>query len=89
VYNIVFYTSGGKNPVREFIEGRNKKEIAKILFCTELLSIKGPALMEPYCKKVKGKIYELRVSFAGNALRFFFCWDSCDAVFVHAVEKKT
>jgi len=87
-YNIIFYSKGGKRPVEDFIADRTKKEIAKIMFCLELLKIKGPALTEPFSKIIEDKIYELRVSFAGNAFRLFYYWDRTDAVFVHAIVKK-
>jgi phage-related protein len=87
-YEIRYYQKGHNNPVDDFIQARTEKERAKIMYYIGVLREKGPALHEPYVKKVSGKIYELRPGFAGSEFRIFFFWSGKTAVLLHAIIKK-
>ncbi|QTQ14613.1 type II toxin-antitoxin system RelE/ParE family toxin [Treponema parvum] len=100
-YEIEFYkTESGKNPVNEFIQSLQKKQIAKILRDITLLQEMGSDLHYPYVDFIKGDRYaglmELRTKQSNNIFRIFYFVVVKDketkeekAVLLHAIQKKT
>jgi len=70
---ILYETRSGKCPAQDFIESLKPKEQQKIVWGLKLLE-DGFPLKEPYFKKIINteSLWELRLTFGGNAFRFFF-----------------
>ena len=100
-YAIEFYTTkSGRNPVKEFIQSLQKKQIAKILRDITLLQEVGRDLHYPYVDFIKGDKYsdlmELRTKQSNTIFRTFYFVVVKDeekkeekAVLLHAIQKKT
>ena len=100
-YAIEFYTTkSGRNPVKEFIQSLQKKQIAKILRDITLLQEMGRDLHYPYVDFIKGDKYsdlmELRTKQSNTIFRTFYFVVVKDeerkeekAVLLHAIQKKT
>ena len=100
-YAIEFYTTeSGRNPVKEFIQSLQKKQIAKILRDITLLQEMGRDLHYPYVDFIKGDKYaglmELRTKQSNTVFRTFYFVVVRDgetkeekAVLLHAIQKKT
>jgi hypothetical protein len=59
----------------EFILGRTEKEQGKTRYYIDLLEKRGPALREPYSKKINSSLYELRPGFGNTEMRIIYFWD--------------
>jgi phage-related protein len=85
-YKVQFYQdSKGRIPVKEFIDSLPVEEQAAIVRKLELLVMFGWTLNEPHVKKVRGKLFELRV----KVYRILF-FTNTDAIIIllHAVLKR-
>lgn len=56
-----YETARGERPVAEFIKTQQPQAIAKIAHLIDLLEIHGSLLGMPHAKRLKPKLYELRV----------------------------
>lgn len=83
-----FQTARGEYPVNEFIETQDKATIAKITSAIDLLESDGPFLKPPYIKKLRDRIYELRVS-GKIAVRIFYTIKDREYYLLHAFKKKS
>jgi phage-related protein len=64
---------GGDIPFDEFMAGLPVKDQARVLRTVELLEQFGPALREPFSKKLTGnELWELRVQCGSNSYRVFY-----------------
>ena len=91
-YKVKFYRNSlnGKEPVREYIDGLDKKNKAKVLKYVEFLRVNRGYLDEPYSKHIKGKVRELRVDLSTNRHRvFYFAFLDKVIILLHAFLKKT
>jgi phage-related protein len=88
---VEFYRdSKGKEPVAEFLNSLPINTRAKIVRLIDLLSKKGVLLKEPYTKKVKGKIREIRVKDKEGAIRvLYFSFTGKKLILLHGIIKKT
>lgn len=83
-----FQTKRGDYPVKDFIENQDKPNQTKIAHLIRLLMDYGPYLKPPYNKKLKDKLYELRV-FGKKAVRIFYTIYNNEYYLLHAFKKKT
>lgn len=90
-YEVQYYVDNkGKAPVREYINGLNLKERAKVLKYIDFLGQNDGKLDEPYSRHIEGKIRELRVDFHRNRHRiFYFTFVGRKIILLHAFLKKT
>jgi phage-related protein len=92
-WRVEFYTvEAGTSPPRDFLASVPAKPQAKLLRTLNLLETHGPALAEPYVKRLSGwpGLLELRTSVGSDAFRLFFFFAAADlAVVVHGIRKKT
>lgn len=90
-YEVQYYVDNrGKAPVREYINGLNLKERAKVLKYIDFLKQNDGKLDEPYSRHIEGKIRELRVDFHRNRHRiFYFTFVGKKIVLLRAFLKKT
>jgi len=89
---IEFYRdSKGKEPVVEFLDSLPINTRAKMVRLIDLLSKKGVLLKEPYTKKVKGKIREIRAKDKEGAVRvlYFSFTGKKFILLLHGLIKKT
>src|SRR5579862_6234695 len=89
--DISFYIGEqGDNPVFEFLNSLNAKEIGKCLAYMHLLAEEGNSLPANYIKHIDGDLWELRPEFGGQEFRFFYFIVLSDTIlFLHAFKKKT
>lgn len=83
-----FQTARGSCPIKEFIKEQDETTYAKILHSILLLENHGPYLKPPYIKKLKNKLYELRIS-GKNAIRIFYTVYNAEYYLLHAFKKKS
>lgn len=84
-----FYaTSGGTEPVREFLHDLPKGARVKCGEYMQRLEWRGFALAASHLKKLSGSIWELRPEYDGIEYRLYFGVVDGEAVYVHAVVKK-
>ena len=90
-YHIVYYVDDkGRESVKDYIHKTSQKEQTKIYYFLEFLRENKGNLDEPYTRHVTGKIRELRVDFAHNRHRIFYCAViGRRIVLLHAFLKKT
>ena len=92
-WRVEFYeVERGTSPPRDFLGGLPPKAQAKLLRVLGLLEKHGPALQEPYVKRLSGwpGLLELRTSVGSDAFRLFFFFADRDlAVVVHGIRKKS
>jgi len=91
LYNVIFYTTErGDSPVDDFLDGLDKKSLAKVAAHLSLLEEQGPHLKRPYADVVRGKIRELRIHQSSNQYRILYFFQVRDqVVLTHAFSKKT
>ncbi len=86
---VVFYeTTGGRSPVRDFLDGLTHRQRAKVLHLLVMLEEAGFQLGPPWLKKLDEALWELRVLADGVQLRILFCQESDDLVLLHGLRKK-
>lgn len=83
-----FHTARGDYPVEDFIKEQNKITYAKILNAIALLRNGGPFLKPPYIKKLRDKLYELRIS-GVVAIRIFYTIKNGEYYLLHVFKKKS
>jgi phage-related protein len=89
MWEVVYYkTANGRIPVREYIDNLNIKEAAKIDFKIKQLERLGFNLGVPYIKKVKGKIWELRIIGKNQYRILYFAATGKQLVLLHGFTKK-
>lgn len=71
--NIVLYqTTDGKCPVKDFLDSLNVKMRAKVLRSIVLLQNNAIFLREPFSKSLGDGIFELRIQLANNITRILY-----------------
>jgi phage-related protein len=83
-----FQTTRGDYPVKDFIEEQDKATFAKVIRSIELLENYGPFMKPPYARKIRNKLYELRVPGKG-AIRIFYTVFAGEYYLLHAFKKKS
>ncbi len=83
-----FQTNRGESPVQEFIKQQDDATYAKILLSIKFLSDNGPFLKPPYIKKLKEKLYELRIS-GKVSIRVFYTIFNNEYYLLHAFKKQS
>lgn len=83
-----FQTTRGDFPVKDFLFVQEKLTQAKMMSYIDLLENSGPFLKPPYCKKLQGKLYELRV-IGKVSVRIFYTIKDSEYYLLHAFHKKT
>ena len=83
-----FQTQRGGYPINEFIEGQDEETVAKITSAIDLLEAGGPFLKPPYIKKLRDKLYEVRVS-GKVAIRIFYTIRGNEYYLLHIFKKKS
>jgi phage-related protein len=91
-FSLEFYeTLDRKQPVREFLDGLDRGTGQKVLAYLKLLRERG-FLPFPYSRNVEGvkKLRELRIEFASNIYRIFYCMASeRRIILLHGFQKKS
>lgn len=90
MFHIHLYRSAaGASPVREFLDGLPEKHAAKVMEAVDRLAQAGPALQRPQVAHVRGKLWELRVSWARLEYRVIYCFmTGGNCILVHGFVKK-
>ena len=88
---IIFYeTLDGNCPVADFLMGLLKKHHAKALRNIELLEEFGQYLQGGFITRIRGKLWELRIRFAGDISRIlYFIPGGNTIILLHGFIKKT
>lgn len=82
--------SKGKEPVADFIDALSNETRVKVFRTIKLLKDYGVLLKEPYIRKVRGKIRELRIRDNEGAVRiFYFTFTGRRIILLHGFIKKT
>lgn len=74
--------------VEKFVESLEKQTIAKVFHMTDLLKEFGHQLGAPHSKKVRGKLFELRVR-GVQEVRIFYAFHKSYIVLLHGFIKKS
>ncbi len=74
--------------VETFISSLEKLTVAKVLRTIDLLEIFGSSLGLPHSKKIKNKLYELRIR-GKQEVRIFYTFYRDEAVLLHGFLKKS
>ena|SRR3990167_3615500 len=85
---LFFRTVRGVSPVQDFIEALDANTYAKIIHSLELLENYGPYLKPPYIKKLKDKLYELRIT-GKVPIRIFYIMADNKYYLLHVIKKKS
>ena len=85
---LFFQTTRGEYPVKEFIEKQDRNTVAKINLSIRLLIDYGPFLKPPDIKKLKNKIYELRIQ-GKSSVRIVYTIVAGKYYLLHAFIKKS
>jgi phage-related protein len=89
-YEVVFYeTADGECPAEDFLAELSPRVRGKVAKWLELLEQEGPDLPRPYADMIRGKIRELRVSFAGSHHRLLYYFHGKRIIVTHGFVKKT
>lgn len=83
-----FQTARGNYPVQEFIEAQEQATKTKIANSIRVLIEYGPFLKPPDIKKIRDKLYELRIP-GRAAIRIFYTMAHGEYYLLHAFKKKT
>ncbi|MDD3847344.1 MAG: type II toxin-antitoxin system RelE/ParE family toxin [Syntrophorhabdaceae bacterium] len=82
--------SRGKEPGADFIDSLPTETQAKVLRTVELLARYGVLLKEPYSRRIKGKLRELRVVDRHGHIRvLYFTYTQGRFVILHGFLKKS
>lgn len=88
---VVFYdTESGAQPAMDYLNALPLKMRAKMLWTIKLFENNGTDLREPYSKKLRDEIFELRAKKGSDISRvlYFFVHDG-KAVLTHGFTKKS
>lgn len=89
-WSVLFYEERGRSPVREFLEGLDKKTQVRFAWSIEQLRQRNVQARSPLVDHVQGKIWELREESQTNIFRLLYCMASGRRiVFLHGFQKKT
>lgn len=90
-WHVIFYRDKhGSEPVKDFILQQPHGAIGEIFHVFDLLYNNGLSLGFPYVKKVRGKIWELRIKHSSDYYRiFYFAQIGYKFVLLHAIKKKS
>ena len=90
-WEIEFYQdSQGNIPVQDFISQQSAKVKAKFIHYIDMLRDFGLSLGQPYVKKLKDDVWELRIRYSSNYYRILYCATSGRRfILVHTFLKKT
>jgi phage-related protein len=90
-WEVEFYKDGsGREPVPEFLHDLPSGTWAKVVRLIDLLSEQGVLLKEPYIRRIRGKLRELRVKDHLGLVRvFYFTFTGRRFVLLHGFLKKT
>lgn len=82
--------SKGKEPVADFLDALPIEVQAKILRLIDLLTDYGVLLKEPYTRRIRGKLRELRITDRSGEVRIlYFAFADRRLVFLLGFVKKT
>ncbi len=88
-WKVKFFRSiRGDCPVKDFLENLDKATFAKTLHTITLLEEFGPFLKPPYSKKIRNKLYELRI-IGRDAVRIFYTSFNNEYYLLHVIKKKS
>ncbi|MBI5613476.1 type II toxin-antitoxin system RelE/ParE family toxin [Candidatus Gottesmanbacteria bacterium] len=88
-WNVRFFqTARGRCPVQEFLGEQDEATQAKALHLIRLLGTNGPYLKPPFVKKIRDKLYELRIS-GKVAVRILYFMIRNEYCLLHAFKKKS
>lgn len=88
-WNIIYFESRrGERFVKEFIDEQGSAVKGKYIGMIDLLVEYGPFLSSKYTKKIKNKLYELRIT-GKEQIRIFYTVRQNDIFLLHAFKKKT
>ncbi len=90
-WHVEYYTDArGCQPAKDWLEGLPVKQEARVRHTIGLLAEFGPMLKMPYCRPVRGKIWELRTSVGRLEHRvLYFAVAGRTFVLLHGFTKKT
>ena len=90
-WSVEFYVDeSGESPVEEFLQGLDKKTLARLDWAIEQLRVRNVQAREPLVKHLEGKLWELRRSSDGNIYRvMYFFFTGKRIIFLHGFQKKT
>ncbi len=83
-----FQTERGDYPVKDFITEQDSETYARIILSIQLLRDNGPFLKPPHIKKLRPKLYELRIK-SVNPIRIFYTIYENEYYLLHAFKKKS
>jgi phage-related protein len=91
MYRVYLYaTATGNSPVRDFLDDLPEKQAAKVVAAVDYLGHMGPALQRPHAAHLRGKLWELRVSWARLEYRVLYAFlAQKNIVLLHAFAKKS
>lgn len=85
---LFFQTARGDSPVKYFIEEQDRTTITRINLSIRLLIDYGPFLKPPDIKKLRDKLYELRIP-GKSSIRIFYTIIKGKYYLLHAFIKKS
>src|SRR3990167_4817213 len=86
---ILYETTNGASPIKEFIESLEQKAQTKIYNTLELLKEFGIGLSAPHVKKLTGtNLWELRVLGADSIRIFYIAREGRNFLLLHGFQKK-
>lgn len=90
-WTVDFYKDNGENePVRVFMDSLSLPVRAKITRTIERLAADGVLLKEPFTRRIRSKIRELRINDAqGNVRILYFTYTGRRFILLHGFIKKT
>ena len=90
-WTVEFYVEdNGSTPVQEFLRTLDERAQARLGRAIEELRSRNVQAREPLVKKIRDKLWELRVETGGNAYRIlYFTMTGKKIVLLHGFQKKT
>lgn len=86
-YEVLLYKTDSQKPVEEVIRKLPKSTSAKLFRLFDLLSKYGTSVGMPYVKKVRGKLWEVRVR-GTIEVRCLFVQKDSKIIILHCFKKK-
>lgn len=89
-WDVEFYEGETGCPVRDFLDGLERHQRAKVLAVIRLLEEQGPTLPFPYSSQIRGKLRELRTRSGDNRYRVLY-FGNPKRIFIllHGFSKRT
>jgi phage-related protein len=85
-----YHTASGRCPVEEFLDELDDRALAKVLAVFKLIETLDMVPVQYFKKLSDQKLWEARVSHAGQAYRFLGFWDKGALIILtHGFSKKT